>query len=91
MTTTPRLPTWFTADHTEPPAPATEAEIRALVDLAGRLGARTVMIGHGRHKTAYENSDRFEQAWVRTGGSVLGHVSWPEQGASWLRDRKSVV
>jgi hypothetical protein len=91
MTATPRLPLSCTPDHTDPPAPVTDAEIGALVELAGNLGARAVAIGHGRHKTACENGERFAWAWQRTGGSVLACVSWPEDAASWLRQARQLT
>jgi hypothetical protein len=91
MTATPRLHLSGTADHTDPPAPVTDAEIGALVELAGSLGARAVAIGHGRHETACENGERFARAWQRTGGSVLARVSWPEDAASWLRQAKRLT
>lgn len=91
MTATPRLPLSRTADHTDPPARVTDAEIGALVELAGNLGAGAVAIGHGRQKTARENGERFARAWQRTGGSVLARVSWPEDAASWLRQAKQLT
>lgn len=67
------------------------AELRYLLDLAERAGARTVSIGHGRDPAAVESADSFARAWQRTGGDILATVSWPARAASWLRPARRLV
>ncbi|MFW5417919.1 ABC transporter substrate-binding protein [Nocardiopsis sp. CNT-189] len=88
---TPRLPGRATAGHTAPPAPATGAELAALVGLAARTGARSVVLGSGRDQAARESAARFARAWEEAGGAVLDTVSWPEEAASWLRQARRLT
>lgn len=91
MTITPRLPL-SSATHSDVlPEPLSETEIETLVDLASRLGARTLMIGHGRDNAACGNAERFGHAWAVSDGIVLGQVSWPEDAASWLRQARQLT
>lgn len=66
-------------------------EVDALVDLAHRLDARTVVIGHGRDDVSRQNAARFATRWEARCGAVLVRVSWPEEAASWLRQARRLT
>ncbi|MEU8760141.1 hypothetical protein [Streptomyces sp. NPDC048659] len=59
--------------------------VAALVRLARERRARTLAIGSGRAPYALETARRLEAAWQQAGGTILANVTWPETGASWLR------
>jgi hypothetical protein len=83
MTSSPRLrsgPDCETAES-EP----TDAELRRMIELALRRGARSVAIGRGRSADAVAAADAFARRWEEGGGTVDTMVSWPEEAASWLR------
>lgn len=90
MTHSPRLSTPLVVRDTLP-EPATEAEVDALVDLAHRLGVRSVVIGHGRDDVSRQNAARFAARWEAGDGEVLVRVSWPEEAASWLRQARRLT
>lgn len=71
--------------------PASDAEIDALVWLAYHLGARNVVIGHGRDDISCMNAARFARDWEAGGEAVMVQVSWREEAASWLRQARRLV
>ncbi|MEV7010787.1 hypothetical protein [Streptosporangium sp. NPDC051022] len=64
---------------------ATDAEVAALVALARARGARTLAIGSGRTVGARASARLIASAWDRVGGATVATITWPETGASWLR------
>ncbi|MGW7486489.1 hypothetical protein [Streptomyces sp. NPDC054786] len=70
------------------PAPHTDAELAALLDLltAPRNRVATVVVGHGRDAASRSAAAAFAEAWRAHGRlPVLAVVDWPESAASWLR------
>ncbi|MFD3971816.1 hypothetical protein [Streptomyces cyaneofuscatus] len=69
------------------PAPHTDAELTALVDLLTEPEKRigTVAIGHSRDQPSRAAAEAFTTVWKARGGTVLALVDWPESAASWLR------
>ena len=91
MSRSPRLTMPQTLHDDAQAQPATGSEIDALIELAQRLGAQSVAIGHGRDDVSCTNAARFSRQWKESGGSVLVEVSWPEEAASWLRQARKLV
>jgi hypothetical protein len=83
MTSSPRPPTGLPRDVTGPGP--TGAELRRVMELALRRGARSVAIGRGRSAAAEAAVREFARRWEAGGGTVLIVVTWPEEAASWLR------
>lgn len=69
----------------------TDVELDALIGLAHRLGAQSVVIGHGRDDVSCENAARFAARWEAGDGTVLARVSWPGEAASWLRQARRLT
>lgn len=90
MTHSPRLSMPATA-HTRAPDPTTDVELGALTELTHRLGARTVVVGHGRDDASCASAARFARHWEGDDRVVLEQVSWPEEAASWLRQARRLV
>ncbi|MFG2827391.1 hypothetical protein ACGFWI_08010 [Streptomyces sp. NPDC048434] len=70
------------------PAPHTDAELAALLDLltAPRTRIATVVVGHGRDTASRSAAAAFAEAWRAHGRlPALAVVDWPESAASWLR------
>lgn len=84
--TSPLLRTSVSRDMDNDTDPvATEAEIYAMVCLARSRRAHDIVIGSGRSPSAAATGHAIQAAWERDGGRVLGTITWPETGASWLR------
>ncbi|MEU8686043.1 hypothetical protein [Streptomyces sp. NPDC048611] len=70
------------------PAPHTETELVALLDLltAPRPPIATVVVGHSRDAAACASAAAFVEAWCGIGREpALAMVDWPDSAASWLR------
>ncbi|WP_329154331.1 hypothetical protein OIU91_39270 [Streptomyces sp. NBC_01456] len=70
------------------PAPHTDAELAALLDLTTSSRARisTVVVGHSRDTASRTAAAAFVDGWRARGRlPVLAVVDWPESAASWLR------
>ncbi|WP_238011408.1 hypothetical protein KZZ52_32910 [Dactylosporangium sp. AC04546] len=64
---------------------ATDAEVATIVRLARDRHAQDIVIGSGRTPHALATARLIESAWDRAGGQTLDTITWPETGASWLR------
>jgi hypothetical protein len=75
-------------EHPVAPAPHTNVELDAVLDLlsrrVGRTRVTTVSVGHGRDTASRAAAQAFIDAWSRR-GEVITVESWPEVAASWLR------
>ncbi|WP_106349089.1 hypothetical protein [Antricoccus suffuscus] len=78
-------PLLSTAVTLEADATITAAEVATIIELAHRRRARTVVIGSGRSTNAIETTRAIGAAWDMAGGQILDAITWPEIGASWLR------
>ncbi|MEU8995415.1 hypothetical protein AB0C95_11530 [Streptomyces caniferus] len=70
------------------PAPHSDAELAALLDLLTAPGMRiaTVVVGHSRDTASRSAAAAFADSWRALGRlPVLAVVDWPESAASWLR------
>ncbi|WP_433854456.1 hypothetical protein [Streptomyces kronopolitis] len=70
------------------PAPHTDAELAALLDLttSSRTRISTVVVGHSRDAASRAAAAAFIEGWQAHGRPpVLAVVDWPESAASWLR------
>jgi Periplasmic binding protein len=85
MTVSPRLPAGLVRHVIETEVQPADAEMNHMVELALRRGARRVAIGRGRSTVAAGAAALFARRWEAGGGTVLDHVTWPEEAASWLR------
>lgn len=82
MTKSPRLPPGLVCDAAE--SGLADAELRRMMELARRRGARSIAVGSGRSAAAVAVTE-FARSWEAGGGTVLAVVTWPEEAASWLR------
>jgi hypothetical protein len=83
MTLSPRLPPGLACDLAG--SGPGSAELRRMMELALRRGARSVAVGGGRSPAAAAAVTAFTRRWESGGGTVLTVVTWPEEAASWLR------
>src|SRR4051812_8522751 len=75
------------------PAPHTDAELTALIDLLMRPNSRVeaIAIGHSRDDPSHAAAHATATAWQALGRKVLTMVDWPETAASWLRPARRLT
>jgi hypothetical protein len=73
------------------PAHHTGAELRRLIQMLHIANVRSISVGHGRHRTSIAAAAAVTAAWTNRGGVVHRIVSWPHDGASWLRPARQLV
>jgi hypothetical protein len=74
-----------TRAHHDVDIPINGAELGAIAELARRRRARSVVIGSGRTSHAIEGVQAIAAALQASGTQAPDTVTWPEAGASWLR------
>ncbi|MFF3573740.1 hypothetical protein [Nocardia jiangxiensis] len=83
---TPLLHNIFHAD--DDVRAATDAEVGAIIAVARARDARILTLGSGRAPAAIASMAAVAAEWERGGGRIAGHVTWPENAASWLRQAR---
>ena len=73
------------------PAPHTAAELATILRLLHASGARSVVVGHGRHESSRSTAQAVAAGWAAEGGSIVAVQHWPVRAASWLRPARHLA